>query len=42
MFDLTTERDIEYAGEIELRAMTPFITLDMIKSSQYMDTKNSC
>ena len=36
MFDLTTERDIEYAGEIELRAMTPFITLDMISSVTFI------
>lgn len=30
MFDVNRQRDSEYCGDIELRAMTPFISLDML------------
>lgn len=36
MFDITRDREIEYAGELELRAMTPCITTDMVKSVTIM------
>lgn len=30
MFDITRERDVEYCGSFEIRAMTPYISLDMV------------
>ena len=36
MFDLTTPRDLEYTGDIELRGMTPLITLEMVKAYEYV------
>lgn len=36
MFDITRKRDIEYVGSLQLRAMTPCILLDMVKSYTIM------